>query len=299
MNDTVAAIRLRTRHHDPYEEWARRTRRDALVCTIRELRLSPLTYPSTQKTARRAVVSAQSQRASAQAAAHKLNVEKQAMALRQDADLVADRLAEFSLRQAEDVEQLGFQWSDEQKRRRARTEQIIRTEEAKLRALQAEAERLRKEAEAKAAAEEQRKKEEAAKAAKEAEEAKAKTEKEEAARKEAELVERAKAQALEAQAKERNVLGMSTPDQDWREARLVLKVRFLPALDRDHLLTKMPMQQLKSGPIARVKADRDLKKLSNEVRRKITPRVGQLTNEPQVIANIVSQQWPAWYQSKF
>ena len=51
----------------------------------------------------------------------------------------------------------------------------------------------------------------------------------------------------------------------------------------------MPMQQLKSGPIARVKANRDLKKNWNEIRRMITPRVGQLTNEPQVIANIVSQ----------
>ena len=49
------------------------------------------------------------------------------------------------------------------------------------------------------------------------------------------------------------------------------------------------MQQLKSGPIARVKANRDSKKRWNEIRRMITPRVGQLTNEPQVIANIVSQ----------
>jgi nucleoporin GLE1 len=49
------------------------------------------------------------------------------------------------------------------------------------------------------------------------------------------------------------------------------------------------MQQLKSGPIARVKANRDSKKKWNEIRRLITPRVGQLTNEPQVIANIVSQ----------
>lgn len=34
INDTVAAIRLRTRHHDPYEEWAKRTRRDAFVCFL-------------------------------------------------------------------------------------------------------------------------------------------------------------------------------------------------------------------------------------------------------------------------
>jgi nucleoporin GLE1 len=48
------------------------------------------------------------------------------------------------------------------------------------------------------------------------------------------------------------------------------------------------MQQLKSGPIARVKADRESKKMWNDIRRKITPRVGQLTNEAQVIMNIVS-----------
>ena len=34
INDTVAAIRLRTRHHDPYEEWAKRTRTDAFVCPL-------------------------------------------------------------------------------------------------------------------------------------------------------------------------------------------------------------------------------------------------------------------------
>ncbi len=51
----------------------------------------------------------------------------------------------------------------------------------------------------------------------------------------------------------------------------------------------MPMQQLKLGPIARIKANRDSKKKWNEIRRMITPRVGQLTNEPRVIANVVSQ----------
>jgi hypothetical protein len=29
--DTVTAIRLRTRHHDPYEEWEKQTRKDAFV----------------------------------------------------------------------------------------------------------------------------------------------------------------------------------------------------------------------------------------------------------------------------
>ncbi|KAH9067914.1 GLE1-like protein-domain-containing protein [Lactarius vividus] len=259
VDDTVAAIRLRARHHDPYEEWAKRTRKDAL------------------HTARRAVVAAQTERESIQATARARVAERQAAALKREADDVARRLAQISIRQAEDEKRLGNNWSEHQKMRRAHTEHIIQSEEEKVRARQAEerlaqieAERLRKEAEAKTAAEVQRKREEAAKAAKEAEEAKARADREEAARKEAEKVEVAKAQALEAQAQERNALGMTTPDQDWREARLALK-------------------QLKSGPIARVKAHRESKKMWNEIRRKITPRVGQLTSEPAVIANISQQ----------
>ena len=31
VEETVAAIRLRTRHHDPFEEWEKQTRKDALV----------------------------------------------------------------------------------------------------------------------------------------------------------------------------------------------------------------------------------------------------------------------------
>lgn len=33
IEDTIAAIRLRTRHRDPYEEWEQQTRKDAFVST--------------------------------------------------------------------------------------------------------------------------------------------------------------------------------------------------------------------------------------------------------------------------
>src|SRR6266702_1477236 len=235
-----------------------------------------------------------------QAAARARDAESQAAALKREADEVARRLAQMSMRQEEDEKRLGNHWSDQQKMRRAHTEHIIQSEEEKVRARQAEerlaqveAERLRKEAEAKAAAEEQRKREEAAKAAKEAEEAEARANREEAARKEAEKMELARAQALEAQAQERDALGMTTPDQDWREARLALKVRVSACIRSLSLVHKMPTtQQLKSGPIARVKADRESKKIWNDIRRKITPRIGQLTSEPAVIASIVSQHQP-------
>ncbi|KAI0001152.1 hypothetical protein BJV77DRAFT_972697 [Russula vinacea] len=256
IDDTVAAIRLRTRHYDPYEEWAKRTRRDAF------------------KNARRAITSAQSQRDAMRAAARERDAERQAAVLKQEADDVARRLAQLSVLQGVKEEEKGILWNDQQKKRQAQIEGVIRSEEEKRRIeverlAKEEAERLRKEEAAKVAAEEQRKKEEAAKAAKEAEEARAKAE-EETARKEAERIEQARTQAIETQAMERNALGMTTPGEDWRDARLTLK-------------------QLKSGPIARVKANRDSKKVWNEIRRMITPRVGQLTNEPRVIANISQQ----------
>ena len=260
-----------------------------------EIDISPLT--SSKQNARRAVVAAQTERELMQIAARAQVAERQAAALKREADEVARRLAHITLRQAEDEKRLGNHWTDQQRMRRAHTERIIQSEEEKLRArqaeerqAQAEAERLRKEAEAKAAAEEQRKREEAAKAAKEAEEAKAQVDRLEALRKEAEKVEQAKAQALAAQSQERDALGMTTPDQDWREARLALKVRFSARSRSRSPIHDMPtMQQLKSGPIARVKADRASKKTWNEIRRKITPKVGQLTNEPAVIASIVSR----------
>lgn len=31
LEETLASIRLRTRHHDPYEEWEKRTRKAAFV----------------------------------------------------------------------------------------------------------------------------------------------------------------------------------------------------------------------------------------------------------------------------
>ncbi|KAH9965292.1 GLE1-like protein-domain-containing protein [Russula dissimulans] len=258
IDDTVAAIRLRTRHHDPYEEWVKRTQREAL------------------KTARRAVTSAQSQQNAVQAAGREQKFESQAAALENEADMIARRLTELSIRQGDEIRQKTTRWNDQMKSRQAKIEAVIRSEEEKLRAREMEerrakeeAERVRKEVE-KAALEEQRKKDEAAKVAKEAEEAEARAEAKEAARKEEEKVAQAKAQASEAQTSERNALGLTTPDEDWREARLVLK-------------------QLKSGPIARVKADRESKKVWNDIRRKITPKVGQLTNEPQVIANISQQ----------
>ena len=168
----------------------------------------------------------------------------QAAALEKEADTIARSLEQLSIRQKEEERQKTTRWNDQKKSRQAKIEDVIRSEVEKQRAREMEerrareeAERVRKEAE-KAALEEQRKKDEAAKAAKEAEEAKVRAEAEEAARKEAEKkVAQAKVQASEAQTSERNALGLTMPDEDWREARLALKVRFLPSFDRHHFHT--------------------------------------------------------------
>jgi hypothetical protein len=174
------------------------------------------------------------------AAARERDAERQAAVLKQEADDVAKRLAQLSVLQEVKEEENGNRWNDQQKKRQAQIEGVIRSEEEKRRMeaerlAKEEAERLRKEEAAKVAAEEQRKKEEAAKAAKEAEEARAKAE-EETARKEAERIEQARTQAIETQAMERNALGMTTPGEDWRDARLTLKVRSLPPFDHHHSL---------------------------------------------------------------
>jgi nucleoporin GLE1 len=195
-----------------------------------------------------------------QAMVHARAAERQANALKREADEIVRRLAQISIRQAEDENRLGNNWNDQQRMRRAHTEHIIQSEEEKVRARQAEerraqmeAERLRKEAEAKAAIEELRKREEALKAAQEAEEAKASADRAEAARKEAERLELAKAHALESQSHERDSLGMTTPDQDWREARLALKVRFsaLPPIN-DHSFTTCRQRSNSSRDRSRV-----------------------------------------------
>jgi hypothetical protein len=51
--DTVAAIRLRTRYHDPYEEWEKQTRKDAFVRSYQFL-LRSLPFDNLSNSTRRA-----------------------------------------------------------------------------------------------------------------------------------------------------------------------------------------------------------------------------------------------------
>ncbi|THH18972.1 hypothetical protein EW146_g2123 [Bondarzewia mesenterica] len=72
------------------------------------------------------------------------------------------------------------------------------------------------------------------------------------------------------EAEERQAMGMSFTEEDWMYVQETLK-------------------RLKAGPMKTVKGNKDLKKLWNEQRCKITPKVGQLMNDAQSIIDITQQ----------
>lgn len=276
IEETVAAIRLRAQHKDPYEEWERQARKDAYVRDV--VFCSPfimilcLHHPSIQHTARREQAASRAHADAARESARNTISRQQAAALAAELDAVASQLRRLST-QPNDEER---RWAEADATRRARVDAVIRAEEEKIRAAQAEAERARKAKEeeerkvqeAKKAAEEKRKAEEERKR-KEEEAAKEKERAEEEKRRQEELAEQAAEEEKLKGEGERTAHGMTTPAQEWTEARKALK-------------------ELKAGPIKMVKGAKESKKLWNERRRDITRRVGQLTNDAPSINQVVS-----------
>ncbi|KAI0049374.1 hypothetical protein FA95DRAFT_898238 [Auriscalpium vulgare] len=259
VEDTVAAIRLRTRHHDPYEEWERKTRKDAFHNARRELALAR----EKQNTER--------------SEARVQEIEAQTAKLAQEMSQMAVSVAEIHAKAKTLGERLAATRREKDNSRKQRIEAVIRAEEEKARQrleeqrkAREEEERKRKEAELRARLEEQKRLQEVEKKRKEEEEERLKRQKEEEEKKELEKLEEARAAELNKQSEERKTLGMTTPAEDWQTARQTLT-------------------ELKAGPMRTVKGDRDLKKIWSESRRKITPKVGQLTNDKSAIANISQQ----------
>ncbi|KZV71044.1 hypothetical protein PENSPDRAFT_606428 [Peniophora sp. CONT] len=254
IEETVAAIRLRAQHKDPYEEWERQARKDAYHAARRDQATQHARAEAARESARDTIS------------------RRQAAALAAELDAVAAQLRQLSTRPNDEQRR----WAEADAARRTRVDAVIRAEEEKIRAAQAEAERARKAKEeeerkvqeAKRAADEKRKAEEEKKR-KEEEAAKEKERAEEKKRRQEELAEQAAEEQKLKGEDERNALGMTTPAQDWTEARKALK-------------------ELKAGPIKLVKSTKESKKLWNEKRRDITRRVGQLTNDAASI-NQVSQ----------
>jgi nucleoporin GLE1 len=171
----------------------------------------------------------------------------------------------------------GIRWEEERVRREEEEEQKRVEEEEKVRR---EAERVLREEEERRRVEEERVREEERRVMEE------KQRVEEERRREEELV-KARREAEKAEEEQRKALGMITAEEDWKHARITLKVSF-PSPVPYHLLT-IPPQGLKSGPMRTVKSTKQLKSTWLALRRQITPKIGQLTNDLASIERISSQ----------
>jgi nucleoporin GLE1 len=298
IDETIASIRLRTRHHDPYEEWEKQTRKDALVSFFFEKNPSFLIFihiPISQKTARKEL-------ADTQAHLHELQDRKHVAEQKRLELGHAKQLAEIQsvLDRAKEVQQneetnLKKTWKLRDQLLWERIEAGIKVEEERLakrleeeRKVREEEDRKRKEEELKKRLnEEKRLQEENAK--KKAEEEKKRLE-EETQRKEKEAEEKRKKQANEMERRTaeevelRAAMSFNPANDDWRVARqnLLVSVKSLfyyPILP-GHI------QSLKQ-PVRYVKSNKELKSAWGTLRRQIVPKIGQLTNDPRAISLIV------------
>ncbi|KAI8970573.1 GLE1-like protein-domain-containing protein [Trametes punicea] len=252
MEDAVASIRLHVNHHDPYEEWEKETRQEAF-------RVARQHHAQDRVRQRKERNQAHAQAAQQRAALHEEQLRE-----------VQTQLAAMNLKKKQEEDELVSQWKERDRRLWERIDAVIKKEEEKMRAkLEAERkkreeeERIRREAEEKKRQEEERKR-------KEQEEKRRKQEEEEAERRRQQEAERQRAERERAEEQERKALGFTTAFEDWKRARETLRA-------------------LKSGPMKTVKADKALKSIWSAGRREITPKIGQLTNDPQAIMKISQQ----------
>ncbi|KAG2082364.1 GLE1-like protein-domain-containing protein [Suillus cothurnatus] len=250
--DTVAAIRLRTRYHDPYEEWEKQTRKDAF------------------HTARRAQVQTRLETQSRRTQRNTQELQSLAAMHAEQLAEVQRQLAALQVRQQSEVNKLVSSWQEQDKTFRGRIEGVIRVEEEKLRA-KLEAERkAREEAEKKRKEEEERRKAEEEAKRKEEEQAQRQREVEAAAKHQEEEKDRLRREKLDAEEQGRAQLGMSLAEEDWVHARETLK-------------------NLKAGPMKTVKGNQPLKSKWSAIRRQITPKIGQLTHDIDSVTRITQQ----------
>ncbi|KAG1853314.1 GLE1-like protein-domain-containing protein [Suillus tomentosus] len=250
--DTVAAIRLRTRYHDPYEEWEKQTRKDAF------------------HTARRAQVQTRLETQGRRAQRNTQELKSLETMHAQQLVEVQKQLAALQVRQQTEVNKLVSSWQEQEKTFRNRIEGVIRVEEEKLRA-KLEAERkAREEAERKRKEEEEKRKVEEQAKRKEEEQAQRQREAEAAAKHQEEEKERLRREKLDAEEQGRAQLGMSLAEEDWVHARETLK-------------------NLKAGPMKTVKGNQPFKSKWSAIRRQITPKIGQLTHDIDSVMRITQQ----------
>ncbi|KAI5995951.1 GLE1-like protein-domain-containing protein [Pisolithus albus] len=252
LEDTIAAIRLRTRHYDPYEEWERQARTDAL------------------RAARHLRTTTNATRARHLEIIHKSDLKTQENTFNTQITDVKRLLEAFRIKERDEETRLRQKWRDEDRARTERLEAAIKLEEAKARAA-AEAERRKREEAERRRHEEEEKKRRELEARRKADE-ETRRAKEEGERREREIqeAERRKKEKEAEDAERRKLVGLVSANEEWVHARQTLK-------------------NLKAGPMKTVKGEKALKSQWSAIRRQITPKIGQLTQDQATITRITGQ----------
>ncbi|KAF8882102.1 GLE1-like protein-domain-containing protein [Infundibulicybe gibba] len=263
IDDTIAAIRLRTRHHDPYEEWEKATRKDAFRTARKEQSATQLQLTERQEKQR-------NQDAERLAAIHSQQMAE-----------VQNRLETMKIQQQREETRMREGWKMRDQKLWERIETVIQLEEDKVRKrieaenkAKEEEEKQRKQEELKRRLVEEKKKQEEEQKRVAEEEERQKKEQEDRKEKE-ELLKREeekklKSDRVKAEDGQRKTLGLTTAEEDWRQARINL-------------------QRLKMDAMTLVKSNKELKAEWGKWRRQITPKIGQLTNDQQAIKHISTQ----------
>ncbi|CCM04763.1 uncharacterized protein FIBRA_06953 [Fibroporia radiculosa] len=252
IEDTIASIRLRVNHHDPYEEWEKEIKQESFRLARTEQSLSKV------------------ERHKKQSQAHKAEANKRSVVQEKQMQAIQDHLAALNIRRQVGEKAMVEAWKERNKKLWDGIEAVIKSEEEKVR-IKLEAERKkREEEERKRQEEEERRRQEEEKKRKEEEERMRQEQEEAEAKRRREEAERIRREREQAEAKLRETLGITTATQDWCSARDMLRL-------------------LKAGPMVTVKANQNLKSIWSAGRRAIIPKIGQLTEDPQNILRIYEE----------
>ncbi|KZT06969.1 uncharacterized protein LAESUDRAFT_652261 [Laetiporus sulphureus 93-53] len=259
IEDALASIRLRAKHHDPYEEWEANTKREAF------------------RTARAEQAFRRQQRQELLARSHADALKQRNEKYQKELKAVQTVLSAQQGSRRVEGRKLLDDWESRSKSLLQHIESVIKAEEERAKAQQEidrkkkeEEEKRRREEEERRREEEGRRRQEEENRRKEEEERKRKEQEEAQAKQKREQEEKVAREQEQAEQQQRATLGYTTPLEDWKRARSVLK-------------------NLKTGPMAIVKGDKALKAMWGTGRRAITPRVGQLTADEESVSRITGQ----------
>ncbi|KAI1798234.1 GLE1-like protein-domain-containing protein [Ganoderma leucocontextum] len=249
MEDTLASVRRRINHHDPYEEWEKETRQEA----FRVARQKHAQDCLQQRNARDERREQDNQRRAALHAQELKEVESQ--------------LAAMNLQKQQEEAALRAQWQERDRQLWARIDVVVKKEEERLHAKQEEERKKREEEERLEREAEEKKRQEDARKREEEEDKRKQKEKDEEEERTKLVAAKAQQEREQAETEARKTLGHTTAFEDWKRARDILRT-------------------LKTGPMKVVKQDKSLKAIWSTGRRAITPKVGQLTNDVDVILRV-------------